>query len=78
MTQQLSFTFKGKQYLACWSDVVLLYEHDRKSLIRLTKLTNTSVYLKPLQRQSVPLVFPVFNDKTVATFKVLKGTIDYS
>ena len=78
MTQQLNFTFNGKPYLACWSDVISLYEEDRKSPIRLTKLTNTSVYPKPLQRQSVPLVCQVFNDKTVAAFKVLKGTVDYS
>ena len=41
-------------------------------------LTNPSVYPKPLQWQSVPLVFQVFNDKTVAALKGLKGTIDYS
>ena len=78
MTQQLNFTFNGKPYLACWSDVISLYEEDRKSPIRLMKLTNTSVYPKPLQRQSVPLVCQVFNDKTVAAFKALKGTVDYS
>ena len=77
MTQQLSFTFNKKQYLACWSDVVSLYEENRKSPIRLPKLTNTFVYLKPLQRR-VSLVFRVFNDKTVEPFKVLKGTIHYS
>ena len=29
MTQQVSFTLNGKKYLACWSDVILLYEVDR-------------------------------------------------
>ena len=31
ITQQLCFTKDSKEYLACWSDVVTLYEEDRKS-----------------------------------------------
>jgi hypothetical protein len=30
------------------------------------------VFLKPLQRQSVPLVYKVFNEKTVAALKTLQ------
>ena len=68
----------GEKYLACWSEVIALYEEDRKPAIRLTKLTNTSVHTKPLQRQSVPLVSQVFNDKTVAAFKASEGSIKYN
>ena len=68
----------GEKYLACWSDVIALYEEDRKSSIRLTKLTNTSVHTKPLQRQSVPLVSQVFDDKIVAAFKASEGSIKYN
>ena len=64
--------------MACWGDVVSLYEEDRKSPIRLTKLTNISVYPKALRGQSVPLVFQEFDDQTDAAFKSLKGSIDYS
>ena len=78
INRQLSFTMNGEKYLACWSDVIALYREDRKSAIRLTKLTNTSVHTKPLQRQRVPLVSQVFNDKTVAAFKALKGSIKYN
>ena len=78
INRQLSFTTNGEKYLACWSDVIALYEEDRKSAIRLTKLTNTSVHTKPLQRQSVPLVSQVFNDKTVAASKALKGSVKYN
>ena len=78
ITQQLCFTKVGKEYLACWSDVVTLYEEDRKSAIRPTKLTNTSVHIKPLQRRSIPLVTQVFNDKTVAAFKALKDTLTFN
>ena len=72
----------GKSYLACWSDIRALYDDDRQSTIRMTKLTHTSIYPKPLQRQSVPLVSQVFNDKTVAALiasktklKISEGTI---
>ena len=69
--KQLIFMVDGKEYLPCWSDIVNLYEEDRKEPIRLTKLTHTSVYPKPLQRQNVPLVYQVFNEKTYAAFLAL-------
>ena len=50
-TQQLSFSKGGKEYIACWSNVVALHQEDNKSALRLRKLTNTSVHTKPLQRQ---------------------------
>ena len=71
--KQLSFVAAGKELLACWS--VNLYEEDRKRPIRLTKLTYISVHPKPLQRQSVPLVYQVFNEKTVAAFKALNSLL---
>ena len=64
--KQLSFSIEGKEYLAHWSDIVNLYQEDKKNPIRLTKLTHTSIYPKPLQRQSVSLVHQVFNEKTCA------------
>ena len=76
--QQLSFSVDGKNYIAHWSDIRELYEEDRKKLIRLTKLTHTSVFPKPLQRQSIPLVCQVFNDKTVAALSTLKCKLKIS
>ena len=58
----------GEKYLACWSDVIALYEEDRKSAVRLTKLTNTSVHTKPLLSMTKPLPH----------FKALKGSIKYN
>ena len=82
--QQLSFVKDGKDYIAYWADIKALYEEDRLTVIRLTKLTHTAVFPKPLQRQSVPLVCQVFNDKTVAALSALKiklkirdGTIEF-
>ena len=52
-----------------------LYEDDRQNSLRLTKLTYTSVNPEPLQCQSVPLVYQVFNEKTVAAMKALKDKL---
>ena len=52
------------------------YEEDRQFTLRLKKLTHTSVFPKPLQRQSVPLVCQVFNDKTVAALTTLSTKLN--
>ena len=74
-TQQLPFGKDGKEYIACWSDVVALHQEGNKSALR---LTNTSVHTNPLQRQCVPLVRKVFNGKIIAAFKALKSEINFS
>ena len=82
--KELSFTKDGKKLVAFWSDLVALYDEDKMSPLRLTKLTHTAIFPKPLQRQSVPLVSQVFNDKTVAALYSFKqklgirdGTIEF-
>ena len=52
-----------------------LYEEDRVTAVRLTKLNYTSVHSKILQRQSVPLVCQVFHEKTAAALLTLKGKL---
>ena len=76
--KQLSFHIDGREYLACWSDIVNLYEEDEKNPICLTKLTHTSIYPKPLQRRSVSLVHQVFNEKNCAALKELSAKINIS
>lgn len=76
--QTLSFVVQGNEYKAYWSDIRRLYEIDRTTPIRLTKLTHTTVFPKSLQRQSVPLVCQVFNDKTVAALKTFKDSLGIS
>ena len=82
--QMLSFVKDGKTCVAYWGDVRALYEEDRNTTLRLTKLTHTAVFPKLLQRQSVPLVCQVFNEKTVAVMvtsqtklKINDGTIEF-
>jgi len=43
----------------------------------MTKLTHIFVFPKVLQRQSVPLVCKVFDDKTIAAFETVKDKLIY-
>ena len=61
--------------MTCWNDIHTLYDEDRKNTLRMTKLTHTAVFPKPLQRLSVPLVCQVLNDKTVAALKTFKDKL---
>ena len=61
--------------MACSSDIVNLYEEDKKNPIHLTKLTHTSIYPKPLQRQCL-ISSPSFNEKTCAALKALSVKIN--
>ena len=54
--KELSFTMDDKEYTDRWKDVVALDEEDQKSPFRLTKLSYSSVFTKPLQRQNINLV----------------------
>ena len=75
VNQQLTFEKDGVSYIAAWSDIRALYEEDQKLTIRMTKITHTAVYPRPLQRQSVPPVCQFFNKKTVAALKTLTNKL---
>ena len=47
VTGQLAFSLDGKDFIACWGDIITLYEEDKKTPMRLTKLTHVSVRPKP-------------------------------
>ena len=66
--KELNFTKDGKIYIAKWKDIEALYFEDRKHQICLTKITYTAVYPKPLQRQNVPFVSKIFNEKLLLLF----------
>ena len=75
---KIFFIKEGKTYVARWKDIHTLYKEDRRNHIRLTKITYTAVYPKPLQRQSVPFVCQVFHDKTVAALSTVKDKLGLS
>ena len=76
-SKELSFSINDKQYVASWNDVITLYETDRTQAVRLTKLTHVSVFPKPLQRQSVPYVCQIFNEKTPTALKSLSDKFTF-
>jgi len=73
----VTFQIDGIEYKACWKDIRGPYEIDCQTQLKMTKLTNTSVFLKVLQRQSILLVCTVFDDKTIAAFETVKDKLSY-
>ena len=78
--QELSFQLDGTDYTARCQDICHLYEIDNRTPRRMTKLTHrpTAVFPKVLQRQSVPLVCKVFDDKTGAAFEAVKDNLEFN
>ena len=77
LSKELIFTMDNKELLASWKDIETLYNADKAHSVRLTKLSQLSVYPKPLQRQSVPLVCRVFNEKTHAALVAHKMSLSF-
>jgi hypothetical protein len=80
---QLQFTHNEITYIANWRDLVHLYTLEKNQLIKLSKLTETSINPKPIERQKVSTCLQVFSEETVAALKThpkidqesVKGTI---
>ena len=51
---------------ARWSDVVEVYEKEKKSALRRTRLTAVALNPSAFEKQKVSLVLKVFDDKTIA------------
>ena len=77
-SKELSLNVDGNDYVAKWAGILKLYEEDKQTPIRLTKLTYISVHPKPLQRRSVPLVWQVFHEKTYAALEPLEPNFHFS
>ena len=76
-SKELTFNVDGNEYVAKWADIVKLYEEDKQTPIRLTKLTYISGHPKPLQRQSVPLVWQVFHEKNVCCIRGIRAQLTF-
>lgn len=57
-----------------WKDIEQLYKADFDSVLRLTPLTNASVFPSPIQRQNVALVMKVIDDRTIAALQRFGAT----
>ena len=52
--------------------LVLLYEFEKKNLVTLSRLNETAVNPKPVERQRVPTCLRVFCEETVVAFETHK------
>ena len=68
-TQELEFYDGFTLRVARWSDIVNLYNLEESSLVKMAKLTEVSVFPKPIERQTVSTCLKIFNEKTVAALK---------
>ena len=82
---ELKYSLNGKEMIAKWSDLVLLYELEKNSLVTLSRLNHTAVHPKPVERQRVPTCLRVFCEETIAAFeshegidkKAVEGTVTF-
>ena len=51
--EELAFYERGMKKVASWSHLVELYKLEAEGLVKMSKLTEVSVYPKPIERQSV-------------------------
>jgi hypothetical protein len=80
---ELKFVWSGREMIARWSDLVMLYELEKNSLTTLSRLNHVAVHPKPVERQRVSTCLRVFCDETIAAFntheevdkKAVEGTI---
>ena len=62
-------TESGFAMIARWSDLRDLFKAEESKLVKMSKLNETSVYPKPIERQRVSTCLNVFYDETVVELK---------
>ena len=80
---QLQFIHNEITHIANWRDLINLYTLEKNQLIKLSRLTETSINPKPIERQKVSTCLQIFSEETVAALKThpkveqesVKGTI---
>ena len=68
--QQIYFMDKDQHYTAKWSDIVDLFNVEKKDMFRPLRLKEVSVFPKPIERQRVATCLNIFSDDTISRFKV--------
>ena len=58
--EELAFYERGMKKVASWSHLVELYKLEAEGLVKMSKLTEVSVYPKPIESQSVATCLRVF------------------
>ena len=69
---QLEYNHGGDVKVAKWQDLCHLYEEESKSskLLKMSSLTEVSVFPKPIERQRVSTCLCVFSERTVAALEL--------
>ena len=62
--------------IARWSDLRDLFKAEETKLVKMSKLNETSVYPKPIERQRVSTCLNVFCDETVVALKTHPELLD--
>ena len=64
--QELDFYADGERKTAKWADIITLYNLEANQIVKLSKLTEVSVYPKPIEKQRVSTCLQVFCDETLS------------
>ena len=67
--QQIDFMDKDQHYTAKWSDIVDLFNVEKKDMFRPSRLKEVSVFPKPIERQRVATCLHIFSDDAIADLK---------
>ena len=68
-TKELVFPDNGEMKTAKWEDIVTLYKAEESNIVKMAKLTEVSVFPKPIERQKVSICLKVFSENTIAALK---------
>ena len=75
-TQELEFPDGDITQTARWSDLIKLFRTEEGKLVKPSKLTDISVFPKPVERQKCTTCLKIFSEETVAAFKTNKDIKD--
>jgi hypothetical protein len=68
-TQKLEFFVDKEKKTARWADIEALHDLEKNKIIKLSKLTEVTVYPNPIERQNVRTCLQVFSDETLSALK---------
>ena len=70
-TRELEGEFKGDKFVAKWSHLIELFNLEKDHLVKLSSLTETSVFPKPIERQRLSSCLKIFSEKTNAALRTI-------
>ena len=59
---------------ARWSDIVTIYKEEENNMVKMAKLTEVSVFPKPIEQQKLSTCFKIFSEETIASLKINSPT----